>query len=143
MAVFELPKKILLNVVTPEKSLVSEQVDEVSLPGQEGYLGALPGHTPLLTSLKIGEIKYRVGKVVKFLSVSWGFAEILPDKITVLADVAETAEEIDVARAREAKDKAERRLKSADADFLQAQVSLEKAMVRLQVASKAARTPGE
>ena len=143
MAVFELPKKILLNIVTPERSLVSEQVDEVSLPGQEGYLGALPGHTPLLTSLKIGEIKYRVGKAVKFLSVSWGFAEILPDRITVLADVAETAEEIDVARAKEAKERAERRLKNADADFLQSQVSLEKAMVRLQVASKAARVPGE
>ena len=143
MAVFELPKKILLNIVTPERSLVSEQVDEVSLPGQEGYLGALPGHTPLLTSLKIGEIKYRVGTAVKFLSVSWGFAEILPDRITVLADVAETAEEIDVARAKEAKERAERRLKNADADFLQSQVSLEKAMVRLQVASKAARVPGE
>jgi F-type H+-transporting ATPase subunit epsilon len=142
MAAYELPKKILLQIVTPERSILSESVDEVMLPGVEGYLGALPGHTPLLTSLKIGEIKYRVGTTVKYLAVSWGFTEILPDRITVLADLAETAEEIDVAEANRDKEMAEKRLKSADADFLAAQVALEQALVRLQVASKAARIPG-
>ncbi len=139
MANFELPKSILLQIVTPERSVFSGQVDEVMLPGVEGYLGALPGHTPLLTSLKIGEIKYRVGNVLRYLAVSWGFAEILPDRITVLADLAETADEIDIAAARREKEQAEKRLKSPDADFLSAQVALEQALVRLQVAAKAGR----
>lgn len=143
MANYEIPKKIFLQVVTPEKNLVSEKVDEVMLPGVEGYLGALPGHTPLLTALKIGEIKYRVGTRLRYLSVSWGFAEILPDRITVLADVAETAEEIDVARAEEAKRRAQLKLKSPDADFLKAQAALEQALVRLQVASKGNRTTNQ
>ncbi len=139
MATFELPTKIQLQIVTPERSVFSGQVDEVMLPGVEGYLGALPGHTPLLTSLKIGEIKYRVGNVLRYLAVSWGFAEILPDRITVLADLAETADEIDIAAARREKEQAEKRLKSPDADFLSAQVALEQALVRLQVAAKAGR----
>ncbi len=139
MATFELPKSILLQIVTPERSVFSAQVDEVMLPGVEGYLGALPGHTPLLTSLKIGEIKYRIGNTLRYLAVSWGFAEILPDRITVLADLAETADEIDVAAARRDKEQAEKRLKSPDADFLSAQVALEQALVRLQVAAKAGR----
>lgn len=138
MATFELPKKIDLRVVTPERSLVSEEVDEVVLPGVEGYLGALPGHTPLLTSLKIGEIKYRLDGTWRYLAVSWGFVEILPDRVTVLADVAEKAEEIDVERAKSAKERAEKKLKSPDADFLQAQIALQHSLVRLQVAAKAA-----
>jgi F-type H+-transporting ATPase subunit epsilon len=141
MASYELPKKIELRIVTPERSLVSEQVDEVVLPAVEGYLGALPGHTPLLTSLKIGEIKYRSGGTWNFLAVSWGFTEILPDRVTVLADVAERAEEIDVERARAAKERAEIKLKNPDADFLQAQFALQQALVRLQVAAKSAPLP--
>jgi F-type H+-transporting ATPase subunit epsilon len=141
MATFEIPKKILLRIVTPERSLVSEQVDEVVLPGTEGYLGALPGHTPLLTSLKIGEIKYRSGGTWSYLAVSWGFVEILPDRVTVLADVAEKAEEIDVEAAKVEKEGAEKKLKNPDADFLQAQIALQEALVRLQVASKAAPLP--
>jgi F-type H+-transporting ATPase subunit epsilon len=141
MAQFTLPTKITLNIVTPERNVVCEVVDEVVLPGTLGYLGALPGHTPLLTSLKIGEIKYRVGSQWRYLCVSWGFVEILPDRVTVLADIAEPAEEIDVERAREAKASAEKRLKNPDAEFLQAQIALEQALIRLQVAAKAARTP--
>jgi F-type H+-transporting ATPase subunit epsilon len=139
MATFELPKKILLQIVTPARSVLSEQVDEVSLPGVEGYLGALPGHTPLLTSLKIGEIKYRVGSTLKYLAVSWGFVEILPDRITVLADVVQKPDEIDVPEEQRLKDQAEKKLKSPDADFLAAQVALQQALVRLQVAAKSGR----
>lgn len=141
MAAFEIPKKIQLRIVTPERSLVSEEVDEVVLPGVEGYLGALPGHTPLLTSLRIGEIKYRLAKEWRFLAVSWGFAEILPDRVTILADVAEKAEEIDVERAKQKAESAREKLRNPDADFLQFQTSLEKAVVRMQVAAKAARLP--
>lgn len=141
MATFEIPQKILLRIVTPERSLVSEQVDEVVLPGVEGYLGALPGHTPLLTSLKIGEIKYRSAGAWRFLAVSWGFVEILPDRVTVLADVAEKAEEIDVERAKKKAESEEAKLRNPDADFLQAQMALEKALVRMQVAAKAAPFP--
>ena len=139
MAALGIPKTILLQIVTPERSVVSTQADEVMLPGVEGYLGALPGHTPLLTSLKIGEIKYRIGTTVRYLAVSWGFAEILPDRITVLADIAETGDEIDVDGARREKEQAEKRLKSPDADFLSVQVALEQALVRLQVAAKSGR----
>src|SRR5512135_3412299 len=99
MNIFELPKAIQLVIVTPERNLVSQEVDEVTLPGVEGYLGILPGHTPLLTSLNIGEIKYRHGSTVKYLFVSWGFVEVLPDRVTILADVAEPSEDIDVAAA--------------------------------------------
>jgi F-type H+-transporting ATPase subunit epsilon len=141
MATFELPTKIQLSIVTPERSLVSAIVDEVTLPGEEGYLGVLPGHTPLLTSLKIGEIKYRAGGVVKYVFVSWGFVEILPDRVTVLADVAEAPEDIDVAAATEARDQAERKLRSPDADFRASQVALEQALSRMQVAAKSAPLP--
>jgi F-type H+-transporting ATPase subunit epsilon len=141
MATFEIPKKIHLSIVTPERSLVSETVDEVVLPGIEGYLGALPGHTPLLTSLKIGEIKYRLAGAWRYLAVSWGFVEILPDRITVLADVAEKAEEIDVERAKKKAESVQAEMKNPDADFLQAQIALEKAVVRMQVAAKAAPLP--
>src|SRR4029453_8150063 len=76
-------------IVTPERKILSETVDEVVLPGRDGYLGVLPGHAPLLTSLKIGEVEYRQGSEKSYLSLAWGFAEILPDKVTILADVAE------------------------------------------------------
>ncbi len=142
MGSFDLPNKLLLQVVTPERSVVHEEVDEILLPGSEGYLGVLPGHTPLLTSLKIGEIKYRQeGNQTKFLAVSWGFVEVLPDKVTVLADLAERPDDIDVASAEEAKARAEAMLKSPEADFKAAQAALEQALVRLQVAAKQAPTP--
>lgn len=138
MATFELPKKLLLQVVTPERSVVHQEVDEVLLPGSLGYLGVLPGHTPFLTSLKIGEIKYRQGSKTSFLAVSWGFVEILPDKVTVLADLAEHPEEIDVESAQEAKLRAEKMLRNPDSEYKTALATLEQALVRLQVAAKGA-----
>ncbi|MEJ2366862.1 MAG: F0F1 ATP synthase subunit epsilon [Acidobacteriota bacterium] len=136
MAEHLLPKKILLQIATPEGSVVEQEVEEVVLPGSLGCLGVLPGHTPLLTSLKIGEIKYRVGDKIKFLVVSWGFVEILPDRVTVLADVAERPEDIDVASAEEAKKRAEQMLREPDSDFRAAQAQLEQAIARIQVAGK-------
>lgn len=141
MANFELPTKIHLEIVTPEKSVVKDLVDEVTLPGEEGYFGVLPGHTPLLTSLKIGEIRYRAGNVQKFIFVSWGFVEVLPDRVTVLADIAELPEDIDVTAAKAAKDSAEQRLRKPDTDFTAQQVALEQALARMQVAAKAAPLP--
>ena len=135
-----LPEKIQLDIVTPERGVVSEAVEEVVLPGSEGYLGVRPGHAPLLTTLKIGAIEYRKGKEVRRLAVSWGFAEVLPDRVVILAEAAEKAEEIDLDRARTAKERAEGRLRKPDpeTDFRRAQVALEKALIRIQVASQAA-----
>src|SRR5438093_12730734 len=95
-----LPEKLKLEIVTPERKILCETVDEVVLPGREGYLGVLPGHAPLLTSLKIGQVEYRKGKQPFYLSLAWGFAEILPERVTILAEIAEPAEEIDVERAQ-------------------------------------------
>lgn len=128
---------IHLTVVTPERKLVDRQVDEVVLPGSEGYLGVLPGHAPLLTSLKVGQISYRLEGRMHQLAVAWGFAEVLPDRVSVLADIAERAEDIDTERARKARERAEERLrKGTDVDWDRARVALEKAITRLQVAGK-------
>ena len=134
-----LPDKIQLDIVTPERAVLSEAVDELILPGTEGYLGVRPGHAPLLTTLKVGTIRIRRGTEWSYLAVSWGFVEVLPERVSILAETAERAEEIDVDRAVRAKDRAEKRLKSADpdVDFRRAQVALEKALIRIQVASKA------
>jgi len=133
-----LPTKLLLEIVTPDKSLVREDVDEVELPGAEGYLGVLPGHTPLLTTLHVGELWYRIGAEKSYLSVAFGFAEVLPDRVTILAQVAERAHDIDVERAEAAKRRAEERLAArADMDFERARVALMKSLIRLQVASRA------
>ena len=134
-----LPEKIQLDIVTPERGLVSEAVDELILPGTEGYLGVRPGHAPLLTALTVGAIEYRKGKDVRYLSLSWGFAEVLPDRVAILAEIAEKAEEIDVDRAGRARERAEQRLRKpdSDTDFRRAQVALQKALARLQVAAKA------
>ena len=129
---------IHLTIVTPERKLVDRQVDEVVLPGREGYLGVLPGHAPLLTALKVGEISYREGARTSYVAVAWGFVEILADRVSVLADIAERAEEIDVERANKARERAETSLRGggADVDWEMARVSLEKAMARLQAASR-------
>src|SRR6266849_3969210 len=95
-----LPEVLTLEVVTPDRAVVHEAVTEVQLPGSEGYLGILPGHTPLLTELGTGALSYRQGAQTRRVAVSGGFAEVLPDRVIVLADVAERAEEIDVERAR-------------------------------------------
>src|ERR671937_975723 len=105
-----LPTHLELQIVTPDRLLVREQVDEVEIPGSEGYFGVLPGHTPLLASLAVGELWYRKGQEKTYLSLAFGFAEVLPDRVTILAQLAERAEEIDVARAEEARRRAEARL---------------------------------
>ena len=134
-----LPTKLTLEVVTPDRALVSEQVDEVQLPGAEGYFGVLPGHTPLLATLQVGELWYRVGQEKSYLAIAFGFVEVLPDRVTVLAQVAERAQEIDVSRAEAAKKRAEERVvrPQADMDFERARIALMKSLVRLQVASRA------
>ncbi len=130
-----LPESIHLEVVTPERRLVSEVVDEVILPGSEGSLGVLPGHTPLLTTLGIGELVYRRGGDRRYVAIAWGFAEVLPERVSVLAEIAERAEGIDRERAAAARDRALRRLRerAAETDFVRAQAALQKAIIRLQV----------
>ncbi|HZM59896.1 MAG TPA: F0F1 ATP synthase subunit epsilon [Vicinamibacterales bacterium] len=134
-----LPTSLALEIVTPDRAIVSQQVDEVELPGSDGYFGVLPGHTPLLASLQVGEMWYRVGQQKHYLAIAFGFAEVLPDRVTVLAQIAERAEDIDVSRAETAKQRAEQRVTrpQADMDFERARVALLKALTRLQVASRA------
>ena len=134
-----IPTKILLEIVTPDRALVREEVDELQLPGSEGYLGVLPGHTPLLTSLQVGELWYRVGAEKHYFAIAGGFVEILPDRVVVLAQIAESAQEIDIARAEAAKRRAEERLgkPSAELDFERARVAMMKSLIRLQVATRA------
>jgi|SRR5687767_1274716 F-type H+-transporting ATPase subunit epsilon len=131
-----IPTKLTLEIVTSDRSLVREEVDEVELPGSEGYFGVLPGHTPLLSMLKVGELWYRVGQEKRYLAVAGGFVEVLPDRVTVLADIGERAEEIDLARAAAAKRRAEERIANPmDVDLERARFSLAKALVRIQVAA--------
>jgi len=139
-----LPTKLHLEIVTPEKRLLSESVDEVVLPGREGYLGVLPGHAPLLTSLAIGRVEYRKGAETHYFALAWGFAEVLPEKVTILAEVAEGAEEIDLDRAKKKKEEIERAMKEAgsDFDFAKAQASLQKAIVRIELADLQIRQRG-
>jgi len=134
-----LATKLTLEIVTPDRALVNEQVDEVELPGSEGYFGVLPGHTELLASLQVGELWYRIGQEKHYLAVAFGFVEVLPDRVTVLARIAEKAQDIDVARAEAAKKRAEERVASPrpDMDFERARVALMKSLIRLQVASRA------
>ena len=128
---------IKLEIVTPERLVVDVAVQEVVIPGKSGYLGVLPGHAPLITELSVGEIAYCAEGQVKRLAVAWGFAEVLPDKVTILAETAEKAEEIDVARAQAEKQQAEEELRKAgpggNAD---AEAALELAKTRLEVASR-------
>jgi F-type H+-transporting ATPase subunit epsilon len=134
-----LPTHLTLEIVTPDRSVVTERVDEVELPGAEGYFGVLPGHTPLLATLKVGELWYRKGTEKFYLSIAFGFAEVLPDRVTILAEVAERSEEIDVARAEAAKKRAEERVAkpAPDIDVERARLALMKSLLRLQVATRA------
>ena len=138
-----LPSSLRFELVTPDRSMVHEEVDEIQIPGAEGFLGVLPGHTPLVTSLRVGELWFRQGEERLFASVAFGFAEILPDRVTVLARIAERAETIDVDRARAAERRARERLetRAVDVDLERARIALLKSLVRLQVASKVRLRP--
>ena len=134
-----LPTTLTLEIVTPDRSLVHDVVDEVQVPAAEGYLGILPGHTPLLATLQVGEVTYRTGQQTTHLLVAFGFVEVLPDRVTVLAQIGERAEDIDVARAEAAKRRAEQRMAvpAVNIDFERARVALMKSLIRLQVAARA------
>jgi len=136
-----IPSHIDLQIVTPDRLIVQEQVDEVEIPGSEGYFGVLPGHTPLLASLAVGELWYRKEQEKFYLSLAFGFAEVLPDRVTILARLAERAEDIDVERAELARRRAEERLSqsTSDFDYERARIALTKSIMRLQVS---ARVPG-
>jgi F-type H+-transporting ATPase subunit epsilon len=127
-----------LEIVTPEKKVVETAAEEVQIPGKNGYLGILPGHAPLITELAVGEVSFRENSTEQHLAVAWGFAEVLPNKVTILAETAERPSEIDVKRACEAKERAEQRLTSGDAsvDVERALDSLHRAEARLNVAAK-------
>ena len=134
-----LPTKIQLLIVSADRSLVNETVDEVEIPGFDGYFGVLPGHTPLLAALHVGELWYRQGSDKHYLAIAHGFAEVQPDRVTILAQTAEKADEIDLERAQAAKKRAEERIArpAVDMDFERARIALMKSLIRLQVASRA------
>lgn len=129
--------KLKLMVVTPERTAVEDEADEVQLPGELGYLGILPGHTPLITLLRTGVLTYRNGGVEKSLALSSGFAEISSDTVSVLADLAEGAAQIDAGAAERERSRAEEELKSASADSMpEIRGRLELAAARLAVARR-------
>jgi F-type H+-transporting ATPase subunit epsilon len=133
-----LPTSIELQIVTPDRLLLREQVDEVEIPGSQGYFGVLPGHTPLLASLAVGELWYRKGQEKTYLSIAFGFAEVLPDRVSILARLAERAEEIDPERAEASRARAQERLahQKSDIDYERARTALLKSMARLAVSSR-------
>src|SRR5438445_810637 len=134
-----LPPNLHLQIVSADRLLVEERVDEVEIPGADGYFGVLPGHTPLLAMLQVGELWYRKGTEKVYLSIAFGFAEVLPDRVTILAQLAERADEIDIARAEAAKRRAEERIAKGvlDMDYERARIALLKSLIRLQVATRA------
>jgi len=134
-----LPTRIQLLIVSADRALVNETVDEVEIPGFDGYFGVLPGHTPLLAVLQVGELWYRQGSEKHYLSIAFGFAEVQPDRVTILAQGAEKADEIDLARAEAAKKRAEERIAHpvVEMDAERARVALMKSLIRLQVATRA------
>ena len=138
-----LPTHLELQIVTPDRPIVTEQVDEVQIPGAAGYFGVLPGHTPLLAALAVGELWYRKGQEKTYLAVAYGFAEVLPDRVTILAQLAERAEEIDLERAERARARASQRLEGkSDFDYARARIALTKSLTRLQVSSRIASGAG-
>ncbi len=135
-----LPTHLQLQIVSADRSLVTERVDEVEIPGSEGYFGVLPGHTPLLALLGAGELWYRQGQEKHYFAIGFGFAEVQPDRVTILAQIAEKADEIDVARAEAARKRAEERLSTlstVDMDAERARIALLKSLIRLQVSTRA------
>jgi F-type H+-transporting ATPase subunit epsilon len=129
-------ERIKLEVITPERRVLSETVDEVTVPGLDGELGILPDHSPLISQLKTGILSYRLGGERKEMHISGGFVEVQSDSVSVLSDVAEKAEEIDIERALRAKERAERKLASRgdDVDFPRAELKLHRALIRIQLA---------
>jgi F-type H+-transporting ATPase subunit epsilon len=127
-----------IEIVTPARLLVKDAAEEAQIPALNGYLGILPGHAPLITELAVGVITYKSSGVTHALSVAWGFAEVLPDKVTILAEAAEHPLDIDIERAQKARDRAEQRLKSNDPqiDFGRAEDALQRAETRLNVAKE-------
>jgi F-type H+-transporting ATPase subunit epsilon len=139
MAEITLPTEIRLDIVTPDRLVAHDAVTAVTIPGKNGYLGILPGHAPLLTELAPGEMEYTSGSAKHVLAVNWGFAEVLGDRVIVLVQSAERAEEIDVGRAEKAKGRAEERLKrlnDPEVDMDRARVALSRAMARLEAAHR-------
>ena len=136
-----LPTHIRLEFVTPERALAHEDVDEVELPGEEGFFGVLPGHAPMLAALTTGEMWYRQGGEKKYAFIAGGFAEVVGDRVSILAPVAERAEDIDLARADAAQRRAEERLArpTADMDFERARIAMLRAISRLDVSKHARR----
>jgi len=129
---------IQLEIVTPDRMIVSDTAQEIQIPGKGGYLGILPGHAPLITEIAVGEITYRSGNETKHIAVAWGFAEVLPEKVTILAETAERAADIDMGRAEQAKQRAEARIKQggADLDYQREEDALKRAQTRIDVAAK-------
>jgi F-type H+-transporting ATPase subunit epsilon len=135
-------KLFLLEIVTPYGAVVSSKVEEAYIPGSQGDFGVLPGHAPFLTSLRIGELHYRQGSEINYVTVNHGFAEVTPMKTTVLTDTAELAGEINVERAQTAKTRAEERLRTLskeDPAYIQEVEAVERAQIRIRVAEKAPR----
>ena len=135
-----LPRHLRLEFVTPERAIAHEDVDEVTLPGEEGFFGVLPGHAPLLAALKTGPLSYRKGAETRLAFIESGFAEVLPDRVAVLAQVAERAEDIDIERAEAAKRRAEEQLARptvVDFDAERARIALVRAIARIHVARQA------
>jgi len=135
-------EKLKVDLVTPYKKILSEEVDEITATGALGEFGVLPGHAPFLTSLKIGELTYKKGGQVFHLALNWGYFEVEDDKVTVLVETAEQADEIDLARAKAALGRAEealKRLSPEDKEYRIQEAALERALIRVQVAAKAAR----
>jgi F-type H+-transporting ATPase subunit epsilon len=128
-----------LSVVSPERLVLSEEVEEAQVPGKNGCLGILPGHAPLMTELDIGELSYRQGDRTGYLAVTWGYCEVLSNQVIVLAERADRAEEVDRERAQASMDRANKRLanlQDPDIDFLRARTSLQRALIRVQVSQK-------
>ncbi len=129
--------KIRLEIVTPYGLVFSDEVDEVTASGSEGEFGVLPGHAPFLTTLKVGMLTYKKGSETRYFFVNWGYADVGPDKVLILADSAEKSEDIDVERAKAAMKRAEERLKKAEEiDFHRAEAAIERAVTRVQIAEK-------
>src|SRR5262245_56754569 len=140
MATPALPTKIRLEIVTPARLLLSEDIDEVTIPGSEGYLGILPGHLPLLTLLGTGALSFHKGNQKVIFACDGGFAEVLPDRVIVLASKIERPEEIDVSRAKAAKDRAEKELTAKDVDVDATMAAIKRAQARIEVAQSAGKT---